>query len=584
MKRNCRRSPSYLVRNPHSFCFRMGIPNDLQDLMCKKELRFSLQTGYVGAAKSKARYMAVHTHSLFQYLREAKARLMELTAEKRKELIDRYFHRLKRMLDEPPADSEYIPNLTDPDEFRSLLMTLDGVREDLVAERAAWDHRRVQEAADGLLAEDGLQGIDKTSRSYKLLCRGLLEAEIKGIDYQKSDLLYQDEAAQIQPLDTYQAPGGIVDAVKDAVREAVDQGQADEEDSITVAELNQAYFKENTDAGNWKKRTVTRYETFAKFLVEYLGENTSLSKINYKTMQKFKATLQTLPNNYAVKPKYDGMSLDEIAESGDTPTMSVPTINGYLGYAKAVFGFAVRHGYILTNYADGLRIKQRKKPDRDRDLFDSEDLKRIFDSKEYRQDKHKKLSEFWLPILGLYTGCRIEEMCQLHLDDIREENGIWYLNLTEGAPDQSLKTASSERVVPLHPFIVEGLNFGGLVNRLRTDGEERLFPELTIDSDGTYSHEASKSFGRFKRRSGITSKRKVFHSFRHTISDHLKQKLIDGRVVDELTGHALQGESFRRYGKSFVVKTLYQEAVLKLDYGIDLSHLKNSKFVVKDKT
>lgn len=109
-----------------------------------------------------------------------------------------------------------------------------------------------------------------------------------------------------------------------------------------------------------------------------------------------------------------------------------------------------------------------------------------------------------------------------------------------------------------------------------------MFPELKKISH-TYSHAASRWFNdRYKKQIGLTTqdgKKKTYHSFRHLVQDWLKQKLISGIVIDELVGHAVQGESMGRYGKRFSAKVLLEEAVLKLDYGIDLSHLKKSRYV-----
>lgn len=63
------RCPSYIVRNPYSYCFRMNVPSDLQTKVGKKELRYSLKTGYLGVAKSKARLMAGLCQNLFYTLR-----------------------------------------------------------------------------------------------------------------------------------------------------------------------------------------------------------------------------------------------------------------------------------------------------------------------------------------------------------------------------------------------------------------------------------------------------------------------------------------------------------------------------------
>ena len=58
MKLRISRSPSYLVKNPFSFCFRINVPKDLQAYVGRKELRYSLKTGYLSDAKHKARIIA----------------------------------------------------------------------------------------------------------------------------------------------------------------------------------------------------------------------------------------------------------------------------------------------------------------------------------------------------------------------------------------------------------------------------------------------------------------------------------------------------------------------------------------------
>ena len=57
--------PTYLVRNPYSYCFRMNVPKDLYSLIGRKELRYSLKTGDIGTARYKARLIAGHVQQLF---------------------------------------------------------------------------------------------------------------------------------------------------------------------------------------------------------------------------------------------------------------------------------------------------------------------------------------------------------------------------------------------------------------------------------------------------------------------------------------------------------------------------------------
>ena len=64
------------------------------------------------------------------------------------------------------------------------------------------------------------------------------------------------------------------------------------------------------------------------------------------------------------------------------------------------------------------------------------------------------LIDFWMPLIGLYTGMRIEEVCQLYVSDLKLMDGIWCLDVNQDKPDKSVKT-SERRIVPLHPFLVQ---------------------------------------------------------------------------------------------------------------------------------
>nr|WP_321401595.1 hypothetical protein [uncultured Desulfobacter sp.] len=46
------------------------------------------------------------------------------------------------------------------------------------------------------------------------------------------------------------------------------------------------------------------------------------------------------------------------------------------------------------------------------------------------------------------------------------------------------------------------------------------------------------------------------HNSTDTLSDNLKQQLITETIIDELTGHAVKGETMDRYGKRYPVETL----------------------------
>jgi integrase len=263
--------------------------------------------------------------------------------------------------------------------------------------------------------------------------------------------------------------------------------------------------------------------------------------------------------------------------------LSKRRINMYLSFASQLFNYAERNHFIDRNPFKGLQISEKKtRVDELRDVFDTEDLKKVFCySKEYLEDDHIQPHNFWVPILGLYTGCRLEELCQLYVSDLIEIDGTWCLNIVEDKPDKSVKTGE-KRVVPLHPFIIEDLNFVGYVKSL-SNQEGRVFPDLKRINN-RYGHYFSRWFSQFKKKSGIVapSGKKTFHSFRHTLINHLKQNDVPEHYIAEFVGHAVQSITMGRYGKKYKPDKLFENVVLKLDYGIDLSHLKNSRFVIKD--
>ena len=74
--------------------------------------------------------------------------------------------------------------------------------------------------------------------------------------------------------------------------------------------------------------------------------------------------------------------------------------------------------------------------------------------------------------------------------------------------------------------------------------------------------------------------KKNFHSFRHTVSDHLTQKGIEPHFVNELLGHSSGNIDMDRYGKGYNPDILYNKCVKKIFYetshkrGIDFKSLK----------
>jgi hypothetical protein len=68
----------------------MFVPRDLQHAIGKKELRYSLKTGYIGIAKLKARHVASQVQLIFVQLRKGRFDLSKLTDRNIKDLVGKY--------------------------------------------------------------------------------------------------------------------------------------------------------------------------------------------------------------------------------------------------------------------------------------------------------------------------------------------------------------------------------------------------------------------------------------------------------------------------------------------------------------
>ena len=201
MKTKISKSPSYLVRNPYTYCFRMNVPQDLQPYIGRKELRYSLKTGYLSNAKYKARLMAGQVQLIFKLLRKGNSSLMKLSNNQIQEIVQKY---LKEYVDgiEERMYSDDPPNFTlDTRLFYQYVNELDDIKKEIIEYLGTLDYRTVESIVDDLLKENGIDDIDRSSVSYQKLCRGILKTQLKGIDIEKKQMRgeYSDDAPPMRP-------------------------------------------------------------------------------------------------------------------------------------------------------------------------------------------------------------------------------------------------------------------------------------------------------------------------------------------------------------------------------------------------
>lgn len=176
-------------------------------------------------------------------------------------------------------------------------------------------------------------------------------------------------------------------------------------------------------------------------------------------------------------------------------------------------------------------------------------------------DKTVQPERYWIPLISMYSGLRIDEACQLYKEDIRDVNQIPCIDVNCNK-DKKLKTLSSARVLPVHPKLIEL----GFLEYVQSVEHERLWPNLYRRPLGGFSGKFGQWYCRFNRQCITTDPYKTYHSFRHSICDTLKQAGVQEALIAELVGHSNNDSiTMSRYGKRYRPEVLL-EALVKVDY------------------
>ena len=250
------------------------------------------------------------------------------------------------------------------------------------------------------------------------------------------------------------------------------------------------------------------------------------------------------------------------------------TVNKYLQILSTVLRYAGRLKWMQGNPAEGLGLKDSRREDEIRRAFTLEEISKIFmalqSSKNsfYQADHHER---YWLPLLGIYTGARVNELAQLTVADVIIDHGIPAINITSvGGEGKRVKSESARRAIPLHDDLLT-LGFLVYVRNTKTNGYDRLFPALKLGPNG-YSHyfvarHFSGSNGWLRGVLPDLEPGVSFHSFRHIVTTMLKNAETSERLIEEILGHKHTSLAMGRYGKPYDL-SIKRTAINKIVYKI----------------
>jgi integrase len=562
-----------LYRREATYYHRAAIPVDIKNTYPKSEETFSLGTKDHAEAVRLVRVAAADIDRKFDAHRKHLAQqdqppLSELSDSQIKQIGEVYHAFLMEEDEEVRLDGFHEENGPLPP---LPVKSFEGFVEDNDAEDEGNRFYQARGKADGFYKDEAEEvltwdnvnlRLSPQSQSWPKLARELQAASIRAAEVARS-----------------RNKGDIIETPKTAGLEP----------GVTTPMLSQAVeeWAQEKSRTTWVPKTEHEHRIWTGHFITLTGDK-PLSQYSKADGRAFKSMLLKLPANWNKKGAIRGRPIDKAAikahELGMSP-MSDRNVNKLIGFVGSFWTWADKHyDDVPANPFRGLKVKLGKLKVRDeRNPFTLGELQAIFSAPLYTGCKSvrewaspgatipRDAGIFWVPLVSLFTGTRSGEAIQLYVDDVREEDGIWYLGINDEGEDKRLKTAHSHRVVPIHQTLIE-LGFLQHVKLRKVQGEQRLFPDLKMGADGYYSSPFSKHFNRFLKAMSIKNRRNAFHSFRHCFEDACRDSGISKEVMDALQGHGEAGMS-GRYGRGYVLKKL-AEAMKTLRYrDLNLSHL-----------
>ena len=295
--------------------------------------------------------------------------------------------------------------------------------------------------------------------------------------------------------------------------------------SMTLLDLSSFYMAKLKLGGN--KKTIQDFSSSIDVALQYFGSDINASSINREMVRAFMLFLAKLPVRFALSKKTRGRPVQEVVEIADQLNLersSIPTVNKRLDVLRAVFSYGVEEEKVAKNPFVNLRMKEVKKAKSKRQPMGEQDLGKLFSS------LIKGSEDFWVTMIAAYQGARQNEILQLRREDIYSERGTWVISFHDRFDDNSLKTESSVRIVPLHQHLVSlGLSdWAAKIGR-----GERLFQSASLGIYGNYSQTYSKHINAVFRSLGVTNH---FHSLRHSFRDACREAEVDSDIADYLGG------------------------------------------------
>ena len=339
--------------------------------------------------------------------------------------------------------------------------------------------------------------------------------------------------------------------------------------SPLLSEILPGFLKLMSEQEVWRGQTLAQNKATYDMFVACRGDH-PVASYERKDLAAFFDLLRGLPKLYSKSAEWKGLSLTQIVErtkGQDHERLSIKTMKRHFSALGRLFDYLRKRGeYLGENPAYGFEFPDKRRDRDKRKIWEGERLTKLFASpvwtgclSESRRSRPGSLiikdEKYWLPLLGLYHGNRLEEFAQLRREDVRQEEEVWFLDINDEG-DKQIKNVQSKRRVPLHPELYR-LGFLDYVQQIAIKPEDRIFPQLRPGGpDKKLGYFFTKWWTQYRKDVGVYEKGYDYHSFRAGVTTKLASAGVPLEVRNELLGHEGTSVDERVYLKGFPLRAL----------------------------
>ncbi|MGA4554657.1 site-specific integrase [Methylorubrum aminovorans] len=236
---------------------------------------------------------------------------------------------------------------------------------------------------------------------------------------------------------------------------------------------------------------------------------------------------------------------DALLEAENAPK----TINdAKLAALKVAFSWGVANVHVTINPADGVSVKRKAKLNERMLGFTDAEAAKILEAARHSTSPVIR----WLPLLCATSGARVGEMAQLRREDVIVERGIPALRITAEAG--SVKTANSERTIPIHPAVLAA----GFLEFVEGKRGPLFYPPVRRKADAKKPQHklVGKKVAEWIQTLGLevgrTHRKDPSHAWRHRFKTLAREAGVIDSVADAIVGHGPKTVS-QEYGEATIV-------------------------------